>query len=188
MVGYSGSDLVFDVVSKVRSFKQKLYWVGYKDKAPLAIVKEQLLSVEKKNAQLVTGYDADSFFDEFFMEIIKKVSFDKNDLKARIKTVLINHDIVGPDEFGYENKSHNYRIKINSDVQKWIKEFGSEFGKSDTINEVTEGASFKFSEMFSRLFSFGLDGIPRLRELIKDRDFESALNYSKVELLQKNGQ
>ena len=65
VVGYSGqNDPVFDHLASVREFGGGLYWVAYKDEDPGSHVRDELLSDESKQAHLVRGYDADSFFVE----------------------------------------------------------------------------------------------------------------------------
>ena len=62
VVGYSGeNDPVFEHLTRVKRFDQRLYWVGYQNNEPPPHVREHLLS-ESKSAYYVRGFDADSFF------------------------------------------------------------------------------------------------------------------------------
>jgi tetratricopeptide (TPR) repeat protein len=62
VVGYSGeNDPVFDHLARVKSFDNRLYWIGYNDSEPASHVREQLLK-ENKYAFYTMGFDADSFF------------------------------------------------------------------------------------------------------------------------------
>jgi len=60
LIGYSGSDPVFEYIKNLGRFDNGLYWVGYKENEPLANVKEFLNSVNT-NAYYIKGYDSDSF-------------------------------------------------------------------------------------------------------------------------------
>ena len=60
LIGYSGSDPVFEHIKKLGRFDNGLYWVGYKENEPSANVKEFLDSVNI-NAHFIKGYDSDAF-------------------------------------------------------------------------------------------------------------------------------
>jgi Tfp pilus assembly protein PilF len=61
VVGYSGSDPVFDRLVDFQRFDNELYWVSYPEDEPPPHVRDRLLAADK-DAYYVDGYDADSFF------------------------------------------------------------------------------------------------------------------------------
>ncbi|WP_204343976.1 TPR end-of-group domain-containing protein [Psychroserpens algicola] len=62
VVGYSGQDEVFEELNTFSSFDNDLYWVSYLDSKPNPIVDKNMLKIPTKNAHLISGYDADTFF------------------------------------------------------------------------------------------------------------------------------
>jgi len=62
VVGYSGEDEIFDMVSKFSNFENGLYWVGFKNHKPSKKVMDNLINIRTKNSHLIEGYDADTFF------------------------------------------------------------------------------------------------------------------------------
>ncbi len=60
LIGYSGSDPVFEHIKNLGRFDNGLYWVGYKDNEPFDNVKEFLNSANT-NAYYIEGYDSDAF-------------------------------------------------------------------------------------------------------------------------------
>ena len=60
LIGYSGSDPVFEHIKKLGRFDDGLYWVGYKDNEPSVNVKE-FLNSPNTNARYIEGYDSDAF-------------------------------------------------------------------------------------------------------------------------------
>lgn len=65
VVGYSGEhDPVFEQLAGVKSFDERLYWIGHGDDEPTLHVRTRLLS-EAKCAYFVKGFDADNFFVTF---------------------------------------------------------------------------------------------------------------------------
>ena len=60
LIGYSGSDPVFEHIKKLKRFDDGLYWVGYKDNEPSVNVKE-FLNSPNTNAHYIEGYDSDAF-------------------------------------------------------------------------------------------------------------------------------
>ena len=67
--GYSGvSDPVFENFADVKTFKKRLYWIGYKDDEPPQHVRKHLL-IDEKYAYYVRGYDADDFFVELAIRL-----------------------------------------------------------------------------------------------------------------------
>ncbi|MCC7299207.1 MAG: SIR2 family protein [Bacteroidia bacterium] len=63
VVGYSGSDdPVFGYLASVRTFENRLYWVGHNQNEPEDHVVRGILQKTKKQACYIKGYDADSFF------------------------------------------------------------------------------------------------------------------------------
>ncbi len=70
VVGYSGyNDPVLKRLSGVNRFKHNLFWIGYKDNPPAEHVQNDLLG--KEGAFHVPGYDADGFFRELAMGVLK---------------------------------------------------------------------------------------------------------------------
>ncbi len=79
VAGYSGdNDPVFGHLANVPQFDNGLYWVSYKDNDPGQHVKEKLLC-GGKDAFLVKGYDADSFF----VTLTQKLGIFPPDLVAK---------------------------------------------------------------------------------------------------------
>jgi len=60
VIGYSGSDPVFEYIKNLGRFDNGLYWVGYKDNEPPVNVKDFLNSANT-NAHYIKGYDSDAF-------------------------------------------------------------------------------------------------------------------------------
>ncbi|MBD8488011.1 SIR2 family protein [Echinicola sp. CAU 1574] len=60
LIGYSGSDPVFEHIKKLGRFDNGLYWVGYKENEPETKVKDFLNSLNI-NGHYIQGYDSDSF-------------------------------------------------------------------------------------------------------------------------------
>lgn len=69
VVGYSGdNDPVFDHLARIERFDHQLFWVAFKDEVPARHVREKLLR-PGKDAYVVRGYDADSFFVELAQKL-----------------------------------------------------------------------------------------------------------------------
>ncbi len=69
VVGYSGdNDPVFDHLAGTDRFDYHLFWVALKDEAPAKHVRDKLLR-PGKDAYVVRGYDADSFFVELAQKL-----------------------------------------------------------------------------------------------------------------------
>lgn len=69
VVGYSGdNDPVFLRLAAVERFEYGLYWVGYLDAEPTAVLRQHLLT-EGKQAYFVKGHDADGFFVELAQKL-----------------------------------------------------------------------------------------------------------------------
>ncbi len=64
VVGYSGTDPVFDHFAAVDVFERKLFWIGYMDNSPAKHLREKLLDKGKDAFYVADGYDADSFFHD----------------------------------------------------------------------------------------------------------------------------
>lgn len=65
VVGFSGTDdPVFSHLASLRSFENRLYWVGHEDNEPEEHVFRGVLQKTSKQACYIKGYDADSFFTE----------------------------------------------------------------------------------------------------------------------------
>ena len=61
VLGYSGSDPIFDHIVKLGRFDNGLYWVGYNENLPAENVTNKLLNKPNSNSYLIQGYDSDSF-------------------------------------------------------------------------------------------------------------------------------
>ncbi len=69
VMGYGGSDKIFDRICELGRFSHHLYWVGWLDKDPNDNVCTNLLKQKNRNAYLVRGYDADSFMIKLHNEL-----------------------------------------------------------------------------------------------------------------------
>lgn len=64
IIGYSGeNDAIFELFEEVKTFENRLFWIGYKNNKPSDKLKNNILS-EKKYAFYINGYDADDFFTQ----------------------------------------------------------------------------------------------------------------------------
>lgn len=68
-IGYSGEDPIFDNIKNLGRFDNGLYWVTYKENKPVESVCRDLLEKPNTNAQLIQGYDADSFMLKLNVEL-----------------------------------------------------------------------------------------------------------------------
>src|SRR5208283_1057313 len=63
IVGYSGNDKpVFEGIAGLDSYQYGLYWVGYKNQHPSALVEQEIL--RRKDTYFVTGETSDTFFEK----------------------------------------------------------------------------------------------------------------------------
>lgn len=60
VIGYSGKDEIFNHIENLGSFTNELFWVNYLDTIPEDCV-SKLIDNPDANANLIKGYDADSF-------------------------------------------------------------------------------------------------------------------------------
>lgn len=75
VVGYSGNDPVFDKLAKISSYSDELYWIGYKEDKPIDKVCDFLCN-PLNSCYYISGYDADSFFNELRLGLeLKELSF-----------------------------------------------------------------------------------------------------------------
>jgi len=63
IIGYGGTDLVFEHLKKIGRFDNGLYWIGYRNSEPSKHIQE-FLDDPDSNTFYVSGYDADSFMAE----------------------------------------------------------------------------------------------------------------------------
>lgn len=70
VIGYSGSDdPVFSYLAGIKSFSNRMYWVGHNEKEPEEHVYRSLLQKTNKQVCYVKGYDADTFFTGLNQEL-----------------------------------------------------------------------------------------------------------------------
>ena len=101
VIGYNGSDKIFDHICGLGRFNYGLYWVGLLDNDPSERVCTKLLDKENTNAYLLKGYDSDSFMIKLHNQLgIKEhpLVFDKpfSHLEALLSNIV---DIGDKEEF-----------------------------------------------------------------------------------------
>lgn len=88
IVGYSGTDPIFNHIVELGNFDNGLYWVGYLESPPALNVQESLLEKANSNSSLVEGYDSDSFFLTLNSRLQKLENADRPKLEEMGYTFL----------------------------------------------------------------------------------------------------
>lgn len=138
VVGYAGSDPVFEYINNLGSFDNSLYWVCYKEEDPAKNVQEQMLNDAAKNAYAIKGYDSDTFF----LKLKNALQLTEPDIIARPFTHLKElHGSLTDIDSGLRNLNSNFNdsdskaytlVKERLETtQRWIHDaiMGFEDGK-----------------------------------------------------------
>jgi hypothetical protein len=69
VIGYSGeNDPIFDRLAEIKIFRNKLFWIGYKED-PKNHVLQRILTPKEKYGYYLKGYSA----DDFFLNLVRKL-------------------------------------------------------------------------------------------------------------------
>ena len=70
VIGYSGeNDPIFKRLAEINIFRNKLFWVGYKEEEPKEHILQSILTPEEKYGYYLKGYNA----DDFFLNLVRKL-------------------------------------------------------------------------------------------------------------------
>lgn len=70
VIGYSGeNDPIFERLAEINIFRNKLFWVGYKEEEPKEHILQNILTPEEKYGYYLKGYNA----DDFFLNLVRKL-------------------------------------------------------------------------------------------------------------------
>jgi tetratricopeptide (TPR) repeat protein len=182
VVGYSGeNDPVFERLSEIDVFQNKLFWIGFKDNEPAEHVGKKILNPINRYSYFVKGYDADSFFLQLARELKLSepdiISKPFTHLKEEINTLAqftINDKATDPTKEtkewidlaiegfekgkGFENLVGTRKEQISKDelVKKlrdiWINGNYEELTE-DLVQKVTESGTNTALEILSTLYS-----------------------------------
>lgn len=132
VLGYSGADPVFEILSQIEKFEFGLYWIGYQYDAPNQNVQTFLESTNKE-CYLIDGYNADTFMDGLKKEL--KVA-EPNILSKPFTHVKESLEIIG--EFELQGETN---IPWTKNVLEWVNaaiegfEEGRGFSKIPQAND-----------------------------------------------------
>ena len=132
-IGYSGNDPIFENIQKLGRFDNGLFWVAYNDNEPIGKVKS-FLDKSNTNAQILKGYDADSFM----LQLNTELGLEQPDIIDKpfssLKNMLNNIVDIDDDE---KFKGVKERLEI---VKKQVDEAILQFeeGKVEKIESVKE--------------------------------------------------
>ena len=136
VVGYSGQDEIFKELNSFSSFDNDLYWVGYLDSEPNENVAKKMLQVETKNAHLISGYDADTFFLDLHAKLGLQTPqiFDKpfSFLKTMVKEVQLPEEESHIEDHKELYTSLSERMEISKD---WIDRAIIDIEEDDSIGK-----------------------------------------------------
>lgn len=158
IIGYSGDDEIFEVLQKFSSFDNELYWIGYNDNEPNTIVREKLLDIEHKNAYLIQGYDADSFFLNLHSSLNLETPLILNKPFSFVKK-MVNH---------IQNIDIENSTEGNKEVYKAIKE------RYDDCNDMINEAIDKIENTKSNILK------QEMMEAVLKKNYTNAEKYLKI--------
>lgn len=122
VIGYSGeNDPIFKRLAEIETFRNKLFWVGYKEEEPKEHILQNILTPEEKYGYYLKGYNA----DDFFLNLVRKLKLPEpqilstpfSHLKEEIENIgkfLVNGITLSPDGLKSESK-----IDVTAKVKKW---------------------------------------------------------------------
>lgn len=122
VIGYSGeNDPIFKRLAEIKIFRNKLFWVGYKEEEPKEHILQNILTPEEKYGYYLKGHTA----DDFFLNLVRKLELPEpqilstpfSHLKEEIENIgnfLVNRMALNPDGLISESK-----IDATSKVKKW---------------------------------------------------------------------
>lgn len=112
VIGYSGeNDPVFEQLSKIETFHEKLFWIGYEKEEPKDHIKEKLLYPERKFAYYVKDYNA----DRFFRELVRELGIE--DFPTISKPLSILKDTLNT--IG-DSPTHDQTLTTLKDIRYWL--------------------------------------------------------------------
>ena len=121
VIGYSGeNDPIFKRLAEINIFRNKLFWVGYKEE-PKEHILQNILTPEEKYGYYLKGYSA----DDFFLNLVRKLKLPEpqilstpfSHLKEEIENIgkfLVNGIALSQDGLISQNK-----IDPTTTVKKW---------------------------------------------------------------------
>ena len=121
VIGYSGeNDPIFKRLAEINIFRNKLFWVGYKEE-PKEHILQNILTPEEKYGYCLKGYSA----DDFFLNLVRKLKLPEpqilstpfSHLKEEIENIgkfLVNGIALSQDGLISQNK-----IDPTTTVKKW---------------------------------------------------------------------
>ena len=178
VVGYSGEDPVFDTIFSSTKFDKNLYWVCYKEQAPILAVQEKLLNKVEFNACTLKGYDADSFF----MKLHNELKIDEPDIYKNPFNVLDKYLSNVKDISGDEFKGVSQRLDIG---KKRVKEAITLFNEGNDGNiSFTEEYKSTITidnyalELSTIVSSKNFDKIPQVHKTIRKNNLENELKVN----------
>lgn len=138
VIGYSGeNDPIFKRLSEIDIFRNKLFWVGYKENEPKEYILQKILNPKEKYGYYLKGFDA----DEFFLNLVRKLQLPEpqilsnpfTHLKEEIDNIgrqfKIPESLLNQSDLGLKS---NKLIDPTATVRKWtsiaIKGFEEELG------------------------------------------------------------
>jgi len=106
---------------KIETFRNKLFWIGYKEEEPKEHILQNILTPEEKYGYYLKGYNA----DDFFLNLVRKLKLPEpqilstpfSHLKEEIENIgkfLVNDIALSQDALKSESK-----IDATSKVKKW---------------------------------------------------------------------
>ncbi|MFX1707212.1 hypothetical protein PV783_24805 [Chitinophaga sp. CC14] len=156
VLGYSGADPVFEILSQIEKFEFGLYWIGYQYDAPNQNV-QTFLETANKECYLIEGYNADTFMDGLKKEL--KVA-EPNILSKPFSHVKESLEIIG--DFELQGKT---KILWTKNVLEWV-------------NAAIEG--FEEGRGFTNMPQFNDQNIQVGILIEKAKEILSNRNYDKV--------
>ena len=135
-IGYSGDDPIFEHVNSLGRFDNGLYWVTYNNNNPNNNVKE-FLEKPNTNANLIKGFDADSFMLKLNAELGLEQPDIVNNPFSSLKDML-NNIVDIDDQEHYKNvkiRLETSKKQVNEAIQQFEK---GKFDPGDELKKSTE--------------------------------------------------
>ena len=122
VVGYSGeNDPIFNRLAEIEVFKNKLFWIGYKEEEPKEHILQSILTPEEKYGHYLKGYDA----DDFFLNLVRKLELPEPQILSTPFSHL-KEEIENIGKFPVKEKPLSQdgliserKIEVTAKVKKW---------------------------------------------------------------------
>ena len=139
VVGYSGEDEIFNIIKDFSSFDNELFWIGYLKNKPNKNVQKELLDVPTKNANLISSYDADTFFLDLHAKLGLSTPqiFDKpfSFLKTMVQEVKVPEEDKQIEDHKDLYNSLSERMDISNG---WIDRAISNIEEEDSVEKLKQ--------------------------------------------------